>query len=103
MRFSGHVPLGGDPGADPGHVGETMSLDWPGNASGSPRKNWSKLPGTGMFGFLCSSCCTPGSTPGEAVDIGSMDGWMDEGMVNVSPSEHPRFQTRQEEEASPST
>ena len=54
-----------------------MSLGWPGNASGSPRKNWSKWPGTGTFGFLCSSCCTSGSTPGEAVDIGSMDGWMD--------------------------
>ena len=28
MRCSRHVPLGGDPGEDPGHVGETMSLGW---------------------------------------------------------------------------
>jgi len=29
VRCSGHVPLGGDPGEDPGHVGETMSwLVW---------------------------------------------------------------------------
>ena len=33
---SGHVPLGGDLGEDPGHVGETLSLGWPGNASRSP-------------------------------------------------------------------
>ena len=38
-RCSGHVLLGGDPGEDPGHVGETMSLGWPGNASGSPQKS----------------------------------------------------------------
>ncbi|TWW54789.1 hypothetical protein D4764_0289820 [Takifugu flavidus] len=34
---SGRRPLG-----DPGHVGETMSLDWPGNAWGSPRMSWKK-------------------------------------------------------------
>ena len=38
-RRSGHVLLGGDPGENPGHVGEIMSLGWPGNASGSPRKS----------------------------------------------------------------
>ena len=45
-RIPGEVfrarPLVGDPGEDPGHAGETMSLGWPGNASGSPRKSWTK-------------------------------------------------------------
>ena len=40
VRCSGQVPLVGDPGEDPGHAGETMSLGWPGNASGSLRKSW---------------------------------------------------------------
>ncbi|KAI3360654.1 hypothetical protein L3Q82_002519 [Scortum barcoo] len=35
----------GGPGEDPGHAGETMSLGWPGNASGSPRKSWRKCLG----------------------------------------------------------
>ena len=35
-------PTGRDPGEDPGHAGETMSLGWPGNALGSPRKSWTK-------------------------------------------------------------
>ncbi|KAK3544860.1 hypothetical protein QTP86_027529, partial [Hemibagrus guttatus] len=30
---------------DPGHAGETMSLGWPGNASGSLRKSWRKCLG----------------------------------------------------------
>ncbi|KAI3365412.1 hypothetical protein L3Q82_010501 [Scortum barcoo] len=33
-------------GEDPGHAGETMSLGWPGNASGSPRKSWRKCLGS---------------------------------------------------------
>ncbi|TWW59208.1 hypothetical protein D4764_06G0007380 [Takifugu flavidus] len=37
-----HVPPVGDPREDPGHVGETMSLDWSGNAWGSPRMSWRK-------------------------------------------------------------
>ncbi|KAI3363351.1 hypothetical protein L3Q82_011976, partial [Scortum barcoo] len=41
-RCSRHVPPGGGLGEDPGHAGETMSLGWPGNASGSPRKSWRK-------------------------------------------------------------
>ncbi|TWW62062.1 hypothetical protein D4764_04G0007090 [Takifugu flavidus] len=36
------VPPVGDPREDPGHVGETMSLDWPGNAWGSLRMSWKK-------------------------------------------------------------
>ncbi|KAI3367554.1 hypothetical protein L3Q82_026397, partial [Scortum barcoo] len=35
-------PTGRRPREDPGHAGETMSLGWPGNASGSPRKSWRK-------------------------------------------------------------
>ena len=31
---------GGGLGVDPGHAGGTMSLGWPGNASGSHRKSW---------------------------------------------------------------
>ncbi len=34
--------LVGGPGADPGHTGETISLSWPGNASGSSGKSWMK-------------------------------------------------------------
>ncbi|KAI3370284.1 hypothetical protein L3Q82_024458 [Scortum barcoo] len=50
----GRLPRGGVPGMshreeasgeDPGHAGETMSLGWPGNASGSPRKSWRKCLG----------------------------------------------------------
>ena len=45
------VPLVGDPGEDPGHAGETMSLGWPGNASRSPRKSWRSGWGEGSLGF----------------------------------------------------
>jgi len=45
VRCSGHVPLGGDPGEDPGHVGETMSLGWPGNALGAPREELEEVAG----------------------------------------------------------
>jgi len=69
LGWPGNASGSPHPGEDPGPVGETTSLGWPGNASGPPRKNWSKWPGTGTFGFLCSSCCTPGSIPGEAVGI----------------------------------
>ncbi|TWW78153.1 hypothetical protein D4764_11G0002740 [Takifugu flavidus] len=48
MRWLGHLVrmhpgrLPGDPREDPGHVGETMSLDWSGNAWGSLRMSWKK-------------------------------------------------------------
>ncbi|KAI3356446.1 hypothetical protein L3Q82_017657 [Scortum barcoo] len=42
---AGMSHLGGGLGEDPGHAGETMSLGWPGNASGSPRKSWRKCLG----------------------------------------------------------
>ncbi|TWW77545.1 hypothetical protein D4764_12G0009350 [Takifugu flavidus] len=42
VRCSGHVPPVGDPREDPGHVGETMSLEWSGNAWGSFRMSWKK-------------------------------------------------------------
>ena len=42
VSCSGHVPLVGDPREDPGHAEEAMSLGWPRNASGSPRKSWTK-------------------------------------------------------------
>ncbi|KAI3376986.1 hypothetical protein L3Q82_000033 [Scortum barcoo] len=40
-------------GEDPGHAGETMSLSWPGNASGSPRKSWRKCLGLQMLEAIC--------------------------------------------------
>uniref|UniRef100_A0A672ISK7 Chloride channel 2c n=1 Tax=Salarias fasciatus TaxID=181472 RepID=A0A672ISK7_SALFA len=46
-------PTGGDPGEDPGHAGETMSLGWPGNASGSSQRSWRKCLGTGKSGHPC--------------------------------------------------
>ena len=56
-RLPGEVfrarPTGRRPREDLEHVGETTSLGWPGNASGSPRKCWRKWPGTGTSGFLC--------------------------------------------------
>ena len=52
-----------------------MSLGWPGNASGSPRKSWRKWPGTGTSGLLCSSCCPRDPTAGEAADNGWMNGF----------------------------
>lgn len=36
VRSSRHVPQGGGPGEEPGHVGGTMSLTWPGRAWYSP-------------------------------------------------------------------
>ncbi|KAI3374811.1 hypothetical protein L3Q82_021033 [Scortum barcoo] len=38
-------PTGRRPREDPGHAGETISLSWPGNASGSPWKSWRKCLG----------------------------------------------------------
>ncbi|KAK3568142.1 hypothetical protein QTP86_031382, partial [Hemibagrus guttatus] len=46
-RCSRHAPPGRGPGEDPGHAEETMSLGWPGNASGSLRKRWRKCLGRG--------------------------------------------------------
>ncbi|KAK7898185.1 hypothetical protein WMY93_019038 [Mugilogobius chulae] len=39
-RLPGPVPPRGDLEEDPGYDGRTMSLDWPGNASGFCRKSW---------------------------------------------------------------
>ena len=71
MRCSGHVPLGGDPGEDPGHVGETVSrLAWerlgvpPGRAGGSGR-------GQGRLGFSAQAAA-PATRPPEKRQI--MDG-----------------------------
>ncbi|MEQ2257816.1 hypothetical protein ILYODFUR_038733, partial [Ilyodon furcidens] len=48
-RCSRHVP----PGGGPGHAGGTMSLGWPGNALGSPRRSWRRCLGRGTSGRLC--------------------------------------------------
>ena len=50
LRWFGHLirmptgrnQLGQGPEVDPGLAGEIMSLDWPGNGSGSPRMSWRK-------------------------------------------------------------
>ncbi|TWW71659.1 hypothetical protein D4764_16G0001560 [Takifugu flavidus] len=42
MRWLGHLVRQVFPREDPGHVGETMSLDWSGNAWGSLRMSWKK-------------------------------------------------------------
>ena len=65
VRCSGHVPLGGDPGEDPGHVGETMSLSWP-RAGGSGR-------GQGRLSFSAQAAA-PATRPPEKQQM--MDGWM---------------------------
>ena len=39
----------------PGHATGTISLGWPGNASGYHRKSWMKWPGRGTSGRLCSA------------------------------------------------
>uniref|UniRef100_A0A8D0CHB3 Reverse transcriptase domain-containing protein n=1 Tax=Scleropages formosus TaxID=113540 RepID=A0A8D0CHB3_SCLFO len=62
-RCSGLVPLGGGLGADPGHVGETMSPGWPGNALGFPQRNWRRCAGRGRSGVLCSDCCPRDPAP----------------------------------------
>uniref|UniRef100_A0A672ZTB3 Cyclin-F n=1 Tax=Sphaeramia orbicularis TaxID=375764 RepID=A0A672ZTB3_9TELE len=72
-RCSGHVPPGGDLGEDPGHVGETMSLSWPGNASGSPRKSWRRCLGRGKSGHPCLDCYPRDPAPDKRK---RMDGWM---------------------------
>ena len=60
--------LGRGPGEDPGHAGGTLSLGWPVNASGSPRKSWWKWPGRGKSGPPCLGCCLRDPTPGQVVD-----------------------------------
>ncbi|XP_061782439.1 uncharacterized protein [Nerophis lumbriciformis] len=53
----GQVRLAGGHGEAPGHIGKTMSAGWPGNASGSPEKSWTKWLGRGKSGLLCLGCC----------------------------------------------
>ncbi|KAK3518826.1 hypothetical protein QTP70_014865 [Hemibagrus guttatus] len=47
LRWLGQDPPEWKTGEDPGHAGETMSLGWPGNASGSLRKSWRTCLGRG--------------------------------------------------------
>ncbi|XP_076876507.1 uncharacterized protein LOC143525918 [Brachyhypopomus gauderio] len=54
LRWLGH--LGGGPEEDPGHVGETMSLDWPGNVLVFHPRSLLRCLGRGRFGFPCSDC-----------------------------------------------
>ncbi|KAI3368100.1 hypothetical protein L3Q82_007803 [Scortum barcoo] len=52
---------GGSLGEDPGHAGETMSLGWPGNASGSPREELEEVSGVWGEGSLGISAQTAAS------------------------------------------
>ena len=44
-RCFGHSHPGGDPGAEPGHTREIISLGWLGKVSVCPRRSWWKWPG----------------------------------------------------------
>ncbi|KAI3377434.1 hypothetical protein L3Q82_008412 [Scortum barcoo] len=50
--FQAGVPPGGGPGEDPGHAGETMSLGWPGNASGIPPEELEEVSGISIIGSV---------------------------------------------------
>ncbi|KAI3353120.1 hypothetical protein L3Q82_019252 [Scortum barcoo] len=53
----------------------TMSLDWPGNASGSPGRAGGSVWGEGGLGrHLCSDCCLRDPVPDQADENGWMDG-----------------------------
>lgn len=54
-------------------AGETISLSWPGNTSGSPRKRWKKQQGRGKPGLPWLGCCPRNATPDKR---GKMDGWL---------------------------
>ncbi|KAI3352514.1 hypothetical protein L3Q82_005199 [Scortum barcoo] len=64
-------------GEDPGHAGETMSLSWPGNASGSPRKSWRKC--LGAFFSACRAAAVPHDDAGgqDALHHTSVEGGQD--------------------------
>ncbi|KAI3367022.1 hypothetical protein L3Q82_009655 [Scortum barcoo] len=65
---------GGGPGQDPGHAGETMSLSWPGNASGPPGRAGGSVWGEGSLGI---SAQTAASATRPRIKRMKMDGWMD--------------------------
>ena len=73
-RSSMHVPLGGDPGADQGPDGGITSTLWPWTVSGSSRKRWLMLLGSGKPGALWWRCCPRDPTTDKRM---KMDGWMD--------------------------
>lgn len=56
-RLYGHVQLGDDTREDPGYVGETRSLSWPGNTLESSQKTWNMWLWTEMSGPPCISFC----------------------------------------------
>jgi len=61
-RFSGHVRLGKDPGADPEPAGGFWV--WPGNASGSPRSSTST-----MYKFSSAMCAHMVQSDRQAVTL----------------------------------
>ena len=74
-RSSMHVPLGGDPLADQRPNGRITSPHWPGNASGSPRRECMKLLGIGKSGNLSWNYYPCDSIPDKWL---KMDGRMDD-------------------------
>jgi len=73
LPFSGHIQLGGDPRADPAPAGGITYLVWPGNASGSPRRNWSVWLGRRKPGGPCLASCHCDPAPDKRT---RMDGWI---------------------------
>ncbi|KAK0147747.1 hypothetical protein N1851_012535 [Merluccius polli] len=73
MRWLGHLdrmpPWAGPTGRRPRGRPRTRwrdsgeSLGWPGNASGSPGKSWTKWLGRGKFGLPCLGCFPRNPTP----------------------------------------
>lgn len=49
-------------------------LLWPESASGSLRRSWKTLLGTGMSGILCVACCSRNPSPDKLKEA---DGWME--------------------------
>lgn len=53
-----------------------MSLNWPGNASGSPQTVWSRCVWIRKSGRLCLDSCLRDPTPETAVKNGWIDGYI---------------------------
>lgn len=65
--------MGGGSNAEPGHVGEIVSLSWLGN----PQTNWRRFPG----GEECLDCCFV-TYPDKQLKIdGWIEGWIDKSLT----------------------
>ena len=71
VRCSGHVPLGGDYGEDPGHVGEPMPLGW--QRFGVPPEELEEVAEDRYVWVSLLKLLPHDMIPGEAAD----DRWLD--------------------------